>query len=52
VEETLSRVPSRAPASIEEVLEIDQKSRGVAREVIASKTKLLQEERGPVSVRA
>jgi len=50
VEETLSRVPARQPASIGEVLEIDEKSRAVAREVVAAR--LLQEERGHLSVRA
>jgi 1-deoxy-D-xylulose-5-phosphate reductoisomerase len=50
VEETLARVPPRQPASIGEVLEIDEKSRAVAREVVAAR--LLQEERGHLSVRA
>ncbi|HXN46220.1 MAG TPA: 1-deoxy-D-xylulose-5-phosphate reductoisomerase [Bryobacteraceae bacterium] len=35
VEETLAKVPSRCPGSIAEVLEIDEESRAVAREVAA-----------------
>ncbi|MGH9626792.1 MAG: 1-deoxy-D-xylulose-5-phosphate reductoisomerase, partial [Bryobacteraceae bacterium] len=34
VSETLSRVPSMTPSSVEEVLEIDQQSRAVARECV------------------
>jgi len=52
VEETLARVPAREPASIEEVFEIDEQSRSVARDVIREKAQLLQEERGQLSVRA
>ncbi|HTS50789.1 MAG TPA: 1-deoxy-D-xylulose-5-phosphate reductoisomerase [Bryobacteraceae bacterium] len=52
VEETLERVPPREPASIEEVLEIDEQSRSVARDVIREKAQLFQEERGQLSVRA
>ena len=52
VEETLARVPAREAASIEEVLEIDEQSRSVAREVIREKAQLFQEERGQLSVRA
>jgi len=52
VEETLARVPARQPASIEEVLEIDESSRTVARGVIREKAQVLQEERGHMSVRA
>ena len=52
VEETLARVPAREPASIEEVLEIDEQSRSVARDVIREKAQLFQEERGQLSVRA
>jgi 1-deoxy-D-xylulose-5-phosphate reductoisomerase len=35
VEETLSRQPSREPATIEEVISVDQQSREVARQVLA-----------------
>jgi 1-deoxy-D-xylulose-5-phosphate reductoisomerase len=52
VEETLERVPTRQPSSIDEVLEIDERSRVAAREVVAAQSKLFQEERGPLSVRA
>jgi 1-deoxy-D-xylulose-5-phosphate reductoisomerase len=52
VEETLARVPTRQPASIDEVLEIDEHSRAVAREVVREKAQVFQEERGQVSVRA
>jgi 1-deoxy-D-xylulose-5-phosphate reductoisomerase len=52
VEETLARVPTRQPASIEEVLEIDERSRAVAREVVREKAQVFQEERGQLSVRA
>ena len=38
VEETLDRVPSREAASVDEVLEIDEHSRAVAREVVRRKT--------------
>lgn len=48
VEETLARVPSRSADSIREVLEIDEFSRSVARELIESKTELF-EERGRLS---
>ncbi len=52
VEETLARVPTRQPASIEEVLEIDEHSRSVAREVARERANSYQEERGQLSVRA
>jgi 1-deoxy-D-xylulose-5-phosphate reductoisomerase len=52
VEETLERVPNRQPKSIEEVLEVDEQSRFVAREVIRQNADVLQEERGRLSVRA
>jgi 1-deoxy-D-xylulose-5-phosphate reductoisomerase len=52
VEETLERVPNRQPKSIEEVLEVDEQSRSVAREVIRHNADVLQEERGRLSVRA
>jgi 1-deoxy-D-xylulose-5-phosphate reductoisomerase len=52
IEETLARVPTRQPASIEEVLEIDERSRLVAREVVRKKAGQFQEERGQLSVRA
>ncbi|MBZ5609875.1 MAG: 1-deoxy-D-xylulose-5-phosphate reductoisomerase [Acidobacteriia bacterium] len=52
VEETLARVPSRQPQSIGEVLEIDERSRGVARQVVREKADALQPERSQLSVRA
>ncbi len=52
VEETLARVPSREPHSIAEVLEIDEQSRHVARQVVRERTRALQPERGQLSVRA
>jgi 1-deoxy-D-xylulose-5-phosphate reductoisomerase len=36
VEETLSRMPSREPASVGDILEIDKESRAMARQLIAS----------------
>jgi 1-deoxy-D-xylulose-5-phosphate reductoisomerase len=38
VAETLSRVPGRVPASVEDVLEIDSESRRVAREYVRQRT--------------
>jgi 1-deoxy-D-xylulose-5-phosphate reductoisomerase len=38
IEETLQRVPSREPGSVQEVLEIDRESRDAARNVIKSQT--------------
>ncbi len=38
IEETLQRVPGRAPGSVQEVLEIDRESRQAARKLIKSKT--------------
>jgi 1-deoxy-D-xylulose-5-phosphate reductoisomerase len=52
VEETLERVPAREARSIKEVLEIDQLSRSVARQIIHETEQNTYEERGPVSVRA
>lgn len=52
VEETLERVPAREAASIKEVLEIDQLSRSVARQIVHETDENTYEERGPVSVRA
>jgi 1-deoxy-D-xylulose-5-phosphate reductoisomerase len=37
VEETLNRMPCRQPQSVEEVLAIDEESRGVARQVVAGR---------------
>jgi len=37
VAETLEHMPSREPASIAEVLEIDQEARRVARDIISSR---------------
>jgi 1-deoxy-D-xylulose-5-phosphate reductoisomerase len=52
VEETLERVPVRQTGSIQEVLEVDEVSRSVAREIVREKTQSFVEERGPVSARA
>jgi 1-deoxy-D-xylulose-5-phosphate reductoisomerase len=52
VEETLARVPVRQPASIGEVLEIDERSRVVAREIVSTRSNFLHGERGQMSVRA
>ena len=52
IEETLSRVPVRHPASIQEVLEVDEQSRSVARQIVRKKTQTVYEERGPVSAKA
>jgi 1-deoxy-D-xylulose-5-phosphate reductoisomerase len=52
VEETLQRVPAREAASIKEVLEIDQLSRSVARQIVQETEQNTYEERGQVSVRA
>jgi 1-deoxy-D-xylulose-5-phosphate reductoisomerase len=52
IEETLERVPVRQPASIEEVLEVDERSRSVARQVVRERAKTVYEERGPVSAKA
>ena len=51
VEETLERVPNRQPGSIQEVLEIDERSRSVAREIVRHKSQT-HEERGRLSVKA
>jgi len=50
VAETLHRVPVEEPHSIREVLEIDECSRSVAREIVQTKKRTL-EERGPLSAR-
>ncbi len=52
VEETLSRVAVRHPASIGEVLEIDEESRSVAREIVQTRAPNFFEERGQLSVKA
>ena len=51
-EETLSRVAVRHPASIGEVLEIDEESRSVAREIVRTRAQNFLEERGQLSVKA
>jgi 1-deoxy-D-xylulose-5-phosphate reductoisomerase len=48
IEETLERVPVRQPKSIEEVLEVDEQSRSVARQIVRKKAQTVYEERGPV----
>jgi 1-deoxy-D-xylulose-5-phosphate reductoisomerase len=52
VEETLERVPAREAASVQEVLEIDELSRTVARQIVHERAQNTYEERGQVSVRA
>jgi 1-deoxy-D-xylulose-5-phosphate reductoisomerase len=52
VEETLERVAVREAASIQEILEIDELSRSVARQIVEKRTQNTYEERGQVSVRA
>jgi 1-deoxy-D-xylulose-5-phosphate reductoisomerase len=52
VEETLERVPVREAGSVEEVLEIDDLSRSVARQIVHERAQINYEERGRVSVRA
>jgi 1-deoxy-D-xylulose-5-phosphate reductoisomerase len=52
VEETLARVPTRQPGSIAEVLEIDERSRAVARQIVREKGHELEQEPGHLSVRA
>jgi 1-deoxy-D-xylulose-5-phosphate reductoisomerase len=52
VEETLSRVPAREPGSVEEVLEMDERSRVVARQIVHQRAQKTYEERGRESVRA
>jgi 1-deoxy-D-xylulose-5-phosphate reductoisomerase len=37
IEETLSRIPIRQPATIEDILEIDRESRSVCRQVVAAR---------------
>jgi 1-deoxy-D-xylulose-5-phosphate reductoisomerase len=51
IEETLERVPVREPSSIEEVLEIDELSRSVARQIVSEKSQKVHEEHGQLSVR-
>ncbi len=52
VEETLERVPVREAGSVQEVLEIDELSRSVARQIVHERAQINYEERGQVSVRA
>jgi 1-deoxy-D-xylulose-5-phosphate reductoisomerase len=53
VEETLGRVSIRQPGSIQEVLEIDEQSRAVAREIVRERAnQISNEESGQLSVRA
>jgi 1-deoxy-D-xylulose-5-phosphate reductoisomerase len=51
IEETLERVPVRQPGSIQEVLEVDEESRSVARQIVRERTQTVYEERGPVSAK-
>jgi 1-deoxy-D-xylulose-5-phosphate reductoisomerase len=50
VEETLERVPAKEPRSVQEVLEIDEQSRSVARQIVREKAQFY-EERGQLSVK-
>jgi 1-deoxy-D-xylulose-5-phosphate reductoisomerase len=54
IEETLAQVAIRQPESIQEVLEVDEQSRSVARQIVRkrSQTRAVYEERGPVSAKA
>ena len=52
IEETLERVPVRQPQSIGEVLEVDEQSRSVARQIVRKRAQTVYEERGPVSAKA
>jgi 1-deoxy-D-xylulose-5-phosphate reductoisomerase len=52
IEETLERVPVRQPRSIGEVLEVDEKSRSVARQIVRKRAQPVYEERGEVSAKA
>jgi 1-deoxy-D-xylulose-5-phosphate reductoisomerase len=52
VEETLERVPNREPASIQEILEIDEQSRAVARNIVKERSGSVGEKYGVSSVEA
>jgi len=52
VEETLERVPAREAQSVAEVLEIDESSRAVARQIVEERAQTAGGERGRISVRA
>ncbi|HWY46089.1 MAG TPA: 1-deoxy-D-xylulose-5-phosphate reductoisomerase [Bryobacteraceae bacterium] len=52
IEETLERVAVRHPESIQEVLEVDEQSRLVARQIVRERAQTVYEERGPVSAKA
>jgi len=52
IEETLERVPVLQPGSIQEVLEVDEQSRSVARQIVRERAQTIYEERGPVSAKA
>ena len=52
VEETLERVPLRRPASVEEVLEVDELSRSVARQIVRERARKTYEEQRHLSVKA
>ncbi len=52
VEETLQRVPNREAASIQEILEIDERSRVVARTIITERSASAGEKHGVSSVEA
>jgi len=52
VEETLQRVPVREPRSVAEVLEIDESSRSVARQIVNQKAQAASGARGRLSMKA
>ena len=52
VEETLERVPNRQPASVEEVLDIDQQSRSVSRQIVREKALATHRESRHITVEA
>ena len=52
IEDTLERVAVRHPESIQEVLEVDEQSRLVARQIVRERAQTVYEERGPVSAKA
>lgn len=52
VEDTLARIPNRQPASVQDVLEIDEQSRAVARQIVRGKASSSYRESVPITVRA
>ena len=52
VEETLARVPTEQPATIGKVLDVDQRSRAVARQIVGERSRAFIEQPGQMSLRA